>query len=371
MGMLTQINLMSLILILLLAFSSCHKRNEGEYSYRPIVLDDGWAVSNPTDQGMDSQILDNIFNEAKDLDNIYSLIVVKNGFLIAEKYFNGQMVNDAVSVASVTKSIVSASIGLALEKNLITSTDQKLKEFFSEIDWESTDQRKSEITINQLLQMRSGYPWEEQYRYIDILRSSSDWLPFLKSFPLINDPGAQFGYSNFTAHITGIIVSRSANTSLLSFLRNQLFDGMGISVPFWPKDGLGYYYGSGDIFLTPRSLAKIGQLYLDEGVWDHVRYISSEWISKSLQVYSPTTYGREILSHIQNLGYGYMWWSGTAGNHNIWFAWGHGGQLAVIIKDLNMVVVSTASVPPEVNEDAWHKTKVIMELVGKLIEQIK
>ena len=66
-----------------------------------------------------------------------------------------------------------------------------------------------------------------------------------------------------------------------------------------------------------------------------------------------------------------MWWSGKSGTHDIWFAWGHGGQLVVIINDLNMVVVSTASVPSEVNSDAWQKTKVIMELVGKLIEQIK
>ena len=361
--------LISLSLIFLLIYSSCDKNHDEADSYQPEALDDGWPVSTAADQGIDPVVLDDIYNDAKALDNIYSLLVVKNGFLVAEKYFNGQSVYDASSIASVTKSVVSAMTGIAIEKKFI-STEQKLKDFFPEVDWDSTDPRKSDITIEQVLQMRSGYPWEEVYGLIDTLRASSNWLHFLKDFQLTSDPGTEFGYSNFTAHMMGIIISRSADESLLSFLRSNLFDDMGISVPIWPADALGYYYGSGDIFLTPRSLARFGQLYLDNGVWNNVQYIPSEWISKSLQIYSPTTYGREILTHIHNLGYGYMWWSGISGDHNIWFAWGHGGQMVVIINDLNMVVVSTASVPPGVNTEAWQKSKQVMEIVGRLIENL-
>ncbi len=363
-------NFIFLLFILSLTYSSCDKNHDEADSYQPEVLNDGWSVSNPVYQGIDPIILNDIYNEAKALDNIYSLLVVKNGFLIAEKYFNGQSISDASSIASVTKSVVSAITGIAVEKKFISSTEQKLKEFFPEVDWDSIDPRKSDITIEQVLQMRSGYPWEEVYGYIETLRASSNWLPFLKDFQLTSDPGTEFGYSNFTAHMMGIIISRSADESLLSLLRSQLFDDMGISVPFWPTDALGYYYGSGDIFMTPRSLAKFGQLYLDNGVWNNVQYIPSEWISKSLQIYSPTTYGLEILTHIHNLGYGYMWWSGISGDHNIWFAWGHGGQMVVIISDLNMVVVSTASVPPGVDKEAWQKSKQVMEIVGRLIEQL-
>ena len=365
-----RIHLTVLTIIVGLLSYSCTKNEEEEYSWHPSVMNDGLQVSNAGEQGMDPITIDNTYEEAKNLDNLYSLLILKNGYLIAEKYFNGVTVDDASSTASVTKSIVSALVGIAIKEKYITGTDQKLKDFFSEIDWESTDSRKSEITLQQLLQMRSGYPWEEVYGYLETLSNSSNWIPLLSQFPLINPPGTKFGYSNFTAHITGIIISRSADRSLLSFARNYLFDNMGISVPYWPADANGYYYGSGDIYMTPRSLAKFGQLYLDNGVWNDVQLISSEWVNSTFQIYSSSTYGREILSNIRTLKYGYLWWSGTSGNHQIWFAWGHGGQMVVIIHDLNMVVVATALCPSIFDPDAWPKSKAVMELVGRLITKI-
>ena len=354
----------------ILLLFSCTKDEVEPVSWKPVNINDGWSVSSLQAQDLDSSEVNNVFMDAEKLDNLYSLLIVKNGYLIAEKYFNGLTVNEAIQTASVTKSIVSALTGIAIRENLIAGTDQKLKDFFPEIDWESTDPRKSEITVEQILEMRSGYPWEEVYGYLETLSRSSNWIPFLKEFPLVHDPGTQFGYSNFTAHIMGIIIARSAKQSLLSFARNYLFDDLGISVPKWPADANGYYYGSGDIYMTPRNLAKFGQLFLDEGVWDGVQFIPSEWIKSSFQVYSSSTYGREILTNIRTLKYGYLWWSGTSGSHQIWFAWGHGGQMVVIIHDLNMVVVATAYVPGIFDPDAWPKSKAVMELVGRFITKI-
>ncbi len=353
-----------------LLLSSCSKNEEETIPWKPVTMDDGWSVSSLQAQDVDSADINNLYVYAEDIDNLYSLLVVKNGYLIAEKYFNGMTVNDAARTASVTKSITSALAGIAIRENFITGKDQKLKDFFPEIDWESTDPRKSEITVEQILQMRSGYPWEEVYGYLKTLTNSSNWIPFLKQFPLLHDPGTQFGYSNFTAHIMAIIIARSANQSLLSFARNYLFNDMGISITGWPKDANGFYYGSGDIQMIPRSLAKFGQLYLDEGVWNEVQLIPSEWVNSTFQVYSSATYGREIFTNIRTLKYGYLWWSGTCGSHQIWFAWGHGGQMVVIIHDLNMVVVATASVPGIFDPDAWPKSKAVMEFVGSFIKQI-
>ncbi len=92
--------------------------------------------------------------------------------------------------------------------------------------------------------------------------------------------------------------------------------------------------------------------------------------NSTFQVYSSSTYGREILTNIRTLKYGYLWWSGTSGSHQIWFAWGHGGQMVVIIHDLNMVVVATAYVPGIFDPDAWPKSKAVMELVGRFITKI-
>ena len=359
-----------LIIISSLLLCSCSKEEEESISWKPLKMNDGWSVSSLKAQDMDSAVITNLFLDAEGLNNLFSLLIVKNGCLIAEEYFNGITLNDATRTASVTKSIISALTGIAIREKFILGTDQKLKEFFPEIDWESTDSKKSEITIEQILQMRSGYPWEEFDGYLELLFNSSNWIPFLKQFPLVHDPGTQFGYSNFTAHIMGIIIARSSKQSLPSFAGNYLFNDMGISIPSWPKDSNGYYYGSGDIYTTPRSLAKFGQLYLNNGAWNDKQLIPTEWVNSTFKVYSSSTYGQEILTYIRTLKYGYLWWSGTCGSHQIWFAWGHGGQMVVIVPNLNMVVVATAYYPGLFDPDAWPKTKLVMELVGHFITEI-
>jgi CubicO group peptidase (beta-lactamase class C family) len=357
-------------LLIVLLLSSCSKKDEEPVNWQPENLNDGLQVSGPREQGMDSAVLYNLYVKANNLDNLYGLLVVKNGYLIAEKYFNGTSVTYASSTASVTKSITSALAGIAIKEGFITGKDQKLKDFFPEIDWESTDPRKSEITVEQMLQMRSGYPWEESDGYLNTLFQTSNWIPLLSQFLLMQDLGTQFGYSNLTAHIIGILISRSSKKTLLAFAKEYLFDDMLITVPYWPADISGYYYGMGDICLTPRSLAKFGQLYLRNGVWNDIQLIPSEWVDESLSIYSASTYGRDILIYIRNLQYGYLWWSGTSGSHQIWYAWGHGGQMIVIIRDLNMVIVATATPQPTFDNYSWQKESSVMELVGRFITNI-
>lgn len=359
--------LVGLIMMAALLVSSCTKKDEDPISWQPENLVDGWCISGLNEQDLDSSAVNKLYTEARELDNLYGLLVIKNGCLVAEKYYNGKSVNDASPTASVTKSITSALAGIAIRVGFITGKDQKLKDFFPEINWESTDPRKSDITVEQILQMRSGYPWEETDGYLNTLFTTPNWIPLLSQFPLMHDPGTQFGYSNLTAHIMGIIISRSSKKTLLAFAKEYLFDNMGITVPYWPADPSGYYYGMGDIHLTPRSLAKFGQLYLDNGVWNNIQLIPSEWVSLSHQVYSHSTYGGDILIYIHNLQYGYLWWSGTSGSHNIWFAWGHGGQIIVIVRDLNMAIVATTAPQSQYDDHSWEKESSVMELVGRFL----
>lgn len=358
------------ILIAIPLLYSCGKEEEEVYAWQPVDLGDGLMVSSAVEQGVDSLTIDQAYRRAQKLDNLYSLLILKNGYLIAEGYFNKVTINDARPTASVTKSITSALAGIAIRENLLPDTDQSLKDYFPEIDWESADVRKSEITVEQILQMRTGYPWEEFDGYLETLHGTNDWIPFLEEFPLMHDPGTQFGYSNLTAHMMAIILARCADQSLLAFAREHLFDEMGISIQSWPRDRQGYYYGSGDIAISPRSMAKFGQLYLDEGIWNDVQLLPAEWVERSLSIYSSSTYGSEIISNISSLKYGYLWWTGTSGNHQIWFAWGYGGQMIAIAEAMDLVVVTTASVHYASEADAWPKSKAILELVGRLIADL-
>ncbi len=360
----------AILFIILFSVQSC-KKKDNSLDYEPVVRNDSWLISTDSEQGMDPDKLKDVYEAAERISNIYSLLVVKNGYLIAEKYFNAGRINRATPTASVTKSYISALAGIALREQVLTGVDQKMMDFFPEFDWQDLDPRKSQITLRQILQMRSGYPWEEFDGYLDPLFSSSNWIPFIQEFPLISDTGTRFGYSNLTAHMMAIILARAANSSLMTFANIHLFDPLGVDVVSWPADAQGYYYGSGDIAFTPRDMAKFGLLYLNGGMYDGNQIIPSNWVTESFKSYSTTTYSSDILSSIRQLEYGYLWWCGTAGTHRFNFAWGHGGQLIIILNDLNMVIVTSAEfLGAQFGQEAWRKESAVMELVGRFISSL-
>lgn len=348
--------------------SSPDASHGGVPNHAPATLNDGWQVAAPAGQGVDTAILDAAYQEAGRLPNLFSLLVVKNGYLVAEAYFNGATVDQAFDTASVTKSITSALAGIALRDRLLTSVDQRMFEFFPEIDWQRLDNRKSAITLRQMLQMRSGYPWEEFDGYMNRLLATSERIGLLEEFPLVADPGSRFGYSNLTAHLVGVIVARAANESLLAFAERSLFGPLGISVVSWARDADGYYTGSGATTFTARDMARFGQLYLDEGEYGGAQLVPAQWVQDSFASYSGTTYNGDILNAIRQLEYGYLWWSGVSGSHRFNFAWGHGGQLICVLRDLDMVIVTTATgLGGQFGDNAWRQESAVLELAGRLI----
>jgi CubicO group peptidase (beta-lactamase class C family) len=146
---------------------------------------------------------------------------------------------------------------------------------------------------------------------------------------------------------------------------------MDTEVGDWLKDREGNYIGSGGIHTTARDAARFGQLYLDGGEYEGAQIISSEWVQASLRSYSPRAkdYGMSLV--FKDLGYGYGWWSATVDGHNFNFAWGHGGQLIVLLEDLDMVIVTTAD--PFFGEhsgNSWTHESGIMNMVGRFIKTL-
>jgi CubicO group peptidase (beta-lactamase class C family) len=364
--------LISIVYLSILA--ACEKGEEDITSsfFTPLDLDD-WEVSTPGAQGLDTTRIKEMYRTALNIDHIYSLLVVKDGYLVAERYFNNKSVRTALPIASVTKSFTSTLTGIALENGYLTSLDQKLPVFFPEFDWESMDPRKSQITIDQILKMRSGYPWEEFSEYNELLWSSfGDWLPLIKDIPLAYDPGTDYGYSNLMSHILGIIVSRAADTSLHNFANKYLCNPLEISIPVWWTDHDGYCYGHGDIHSNARDLARFGYLYLNDGMYMGKEIISSDWIENALNPSSFDVYGREIFDNFSALQLGYMnWFSANAGKHYVYFSWGHGGQHIFLLPEYNMIIVTTADyMPGQDSEEDWERQKSITDMVGRYISHL-
>jgi CubicO group peptidase (beta-lactamase class C family) len=334
-------------------------------AYTPLSRDD-WAVSTPAEQGLDPDLVDELYRDAADLDTLYSLLVVKNGTLVAEGYFNKGSVDQKDRLQSATKSYTSALVGIALEQGCLSSVDQKLLDFFPEI--QVTDPRKEQITLRNMLEMRAGYPNEETDQALWDGLLSRRYPPLIEAFPLVSDPGTRFHYSNLTSDWLGIIVDRECGKSLKAYAEEHLFTPLDVEPGEWGQDAEGHNNGCGDLHLTARDAAKFGQLYLDEGLYKGNQIVPADWVRDSLQTYSVKEAFVKRVGRFREIGYGYHWWSARAGKHKVNFAWGHGGQLIVLVDELDLVVVTT-SYPfwLEHNDQSWKHEKAILTMVSEFI----
>jgi CubicO group peptidase (beta-lactamase class C family) len=358
------------LILLLLVGCSGSMADPETVDYTPIHRDD-WKVSTPAEQGLNPMLVAELFYNAAKLETIYSLLVIKNGYLIAENYFNGGSVYQKDRLQSATKSITSALVGIALDQGLLSSVDQKMLAFFPEIANQTTDPRKKQITIRHLLQMRAGYPWEETHPDLWKGLLSGHYPPLIEEFPLVNDPGTRFHYSNLSSDWLGIIIDRASGMNLKAFAEKHLFSPLDIPAGEWGQDVEGHNNGCGDLHLTARDAAKFGLLYLNHGAYKGNQVVSAAWVSDSLQTYSVNEAFVKKIGHFHDIGYGYHWWSANAGEHHVNFAWGHGGQLIVLLDKLDMMVVIT-SYPfwLEHNDKSWKHEKAIIKLVGKFIHSL-
>jgi len=371
----------SMILILsILVGCSPQTQDLEAVEYKPLPGDD-WKVSTPAEQGLDPMLVAVLYYNAAEMETLYGLLVIKNGYLIAEGYFNEGSVEQLSGRQSVTKSYTSALVGIALDQGCLSSVDQKMMSFFPEFAGKINDPRKEQITIRELLQMRAGYPWEERTApYNDILFFSDNWhwLPHIVEFPLTSDPGTKFHYSNLTSHLLVVIVARACDTDLTSYVQEHLFSLIDAEVGDWTRDADNYNWGWGEIYVTARDMAKFGLLYLNEGEYDGRRVVSADWARESLQRYSENINFTGWLSsklgrYFRDIGYGYQWWSARVDDHHFNFAWGHGGQLIVLLDELDMIIVTTADPlhgPDFAGEGGWKHEGAIINLLGKFIKSL-
>jgi len=345
--------------------------------YKPLP-GESWKVSTPEEQGLDPALVAELYLNAAEMERLYGLLIVKNGHLVAEGYFNEGSVEQKALLQSVGKSYTSALTGIALEQGYLSGMDQKMLDFFPEFVDKITDPRKKQITIRDMLQMRAGYPWEETSPELFDTLCNGFRPSHLVDFTLNGDPGTDFAYSNLTSHLLGIIVARASGKDFKSYAQVNLFSPLGVEVgePWW-QDWEGYYTGHGGVRFTLRDVAKFGMLYLNDGKYNGKQIVSSDWVHNSLKTYSESVSsgapksGR-IGRYFSEIGYGYQWWSARVGDHDINYAAGHGGQLIILLKEFNMLLAVTSD--PFLGQHdclAWKYEQANFNLVGKFIRSLK
>jgi CubicO group peptidase (beta-lactamase class C family) len=337
---------------------------------------EGLPLSTPAAEGLDPMLVAELYLEATGLPRLYGLLVVKNGRLVAERYFNEGSVDQKALLQSASKSYTSALVGIALDRGCLSSVDQKMIDFFPEFEDRIVDPRKNDITIQHLLQMRAGYPWEESDSTYWAALLYGDLLSPIVDFPLVSDPGTAFHYSNLSSHLLGVIIARACETDLRSFGEDNLFRAMGVDLGDWRRDRDGYYIGLGEMHFTARDAARFGLLYLEEGRVAGRQIVPAAWVAESLRNYSERFDSGGIVNgkvgrYLVDIGYGYQWWSARAGEHHFNYAWGHGGQLIIVVDELDMLVVVTSD--PfylQHDDESWRHERGNLNLIGKFIRSL-
>ena len=300
----------------------------------------GWKTSTPEQQGMDSAkllVADEFIQNR--LPDAFSLLVVKNGYLVFEKYYSWGSPEKYAVVHSVTKSVTSALIGIALDKGYLESVDQKLFEFFPEYTTDDLDPRIKEIRLKHILTMSAGFRWNDRGPVMRDWYTSADWAKFTIQLPLVNNPGDKFNYNSSISHLLSIILSRSTKTSTLDFAKQNLFEPLGIQSGFWRQGPQGYHIGGFGLGFSARDLAKFGFLYLNNGYWNGQSIVPEQWVKKSteqqIKAVRHPLYGA--------FGYGYHWWVKQVDGCSSFRAWGRRGQYIVVVPELDLVVAVTSN----------------------------
>jgi len=299
---------------------------------------EGWRLSTPEEQGMHSQKLLQMLETIKEKQiGIQSVAVMRNGYLVLDTYTHPYKDGQKHKMWSVTKSVTSALIGIAIDKGFIKGVDQKVIDFFPDRKILNLDDRKKSMTLRNLLTMTSGLQandgWEKNWAGMFKMMKSDDWTQYALNLPMESAPGERFEYYNCNSHLLSAIISETTGMNTIDFANKHLFQPLGIENAKWDTSPEGVSIGWFGLWLEPKEMAKLGLLYLNKGKWEDKQIISSNWIKESITPYNDT--------RLLDQKYGYQWWINPAGYFS---ANGAYGQFIEVLPDKKLVAVFTGNI---------------------------
>ncbi len=297
---------------------------------------DGWKTSTPEQQGMDSESLGRAVEFIRTEDfGVHSLTVIRNGYIVADAYFYPYAPGYTHDLASCTKSFSATLIGIAIKQGCIQGVDQALLDFFPERSVANIDDQKKAITLEQVLTMSSGLECHAEPNEITLFQmmASPDWVQFMLDLPMRDKPGTRFEYCSGGSHLLSAIIRETTGMDALTFAQLHLFGPLGITNVAWPYDPQGINnHGWGDLHLGPHDIAKLGLLYLNNGMWDGQQIVTPAWVAAATSRHVPLRWQPHFNA------YGYQSWTDTSGFYG---ARGRGGQRIIIVPSRNMVIALT------------------------------
>lgn len=306
--------------------------------------------------GLDPSLTREALATASRLPRLRSLIVLRDGReLVAERFNDGPSLDTPVNIKSASKSVMSALVGIAIERGVLEGTEQPVISVLRADADANRDPRLARITVGNLLSMEAGLErtsGENYGRWV----SSSDWVRYALSRPFVADPGETMQYSTGSTHLLSAMLTQASGRSTFALAQDWLAEPLGVAIPEWLADPQGIYMGGNEMRMSPRDLARFGELYRLDGVIDGQRILPEGWVEES---WTPRT-----VSPWSGEEYGYGWFLGEAGGYPVRFGWGYGGQMVYILPDLRMTVVMTSDASAA--RDGGH-VSALNDLVAELI----
>lgn len=260
--------------------------------------------------------------QARSLDQCHAMMIWQDGRQILAEMFRGPSLSRPVPIKSVSKSVVAALLGTAIDRGEVSGVDATLGEVAPRLIPSDADPRVADITLANLVTMQAGLERTSGANYGGWV-NSRNWVADALSRPFVAEPGEGMLYSTGSFHVLGAVLSEVTGQSLLSLARQRLGTPLGIEIPAWVRDPQGRYLGGNEMALTVEGMVRFGELYRLGGTYGDVQVLSDDWVTRSFRL--------QTRSRWSGLGYGYGWFLGQAAGADYALARGYGGQIICVV----------------------------------------
>ena len=310
------------------------------------------SLSAPARAQTPNPALSSTARRAAQLPRLRSLLVSQQGKRVFEYYARGVAPTRLANIKSASKSVISALVGIAIDRHLIADVREPIATYFPELR-RASDERRT-ITVEDLLTMRSGLETTSNRNY-GAWVTSPNWVRYVLTRPLVTIPGTTMQYSTGSTHLLSATLAKVSGRTTRAFAQQVLGVPLGITIAPWPADPQGVHFGGNDMLLTPQQMLAFGELYLNRGVRGGRQVVPAAWVETSCVPRTTSRFdaGRE---------YGYGWWIDEVGGHTACYAWGYGGQYILVFEDLQTVVVATSSTTA--GDDRRDYRRSLLEFIG-------
>lgn len=322
---------------------------------------DDWDSAEPQSLGMRADAVAETLAAGETLPGLRALVVARHGKLVAERYYAGAGADQLQPIHSATKSVCALLVGLALRDGQLRSLDDTVAQLIPEAVADQSDSPAAPVTLRQLLSGRSGLVFD--WTRFAQLATAKGLTRYVLGLPAVAAAPPGWSYNDAMVSLLAPILAKAQGADLATLAQRQLFDPLGIARFSWRRDSDGHPMAATGLALRPRDLLKLAAMMVAGGRWRSNPLVPESWVSQSMSPQGPASWRA---GPVTDVGYGWLWFTGRLHGHVVAWAWGYGGQFALIAPGLQLAVATAATSPPP--SGLRQQTDAVMALVGRCLE---